>query len=169
MTKNGKSSPETGDFTQNQLIADIAHELVVQIAPQELPVFRPISEAYFNDPEKTLGARQDKDDMLGFGIGAAVPFLTPVALAVATEVVRFVAEEVKKTARAEGSHMVRDLTKKMFKKFRSEEKEVPAPLKPEQLAQVRRMAIEKARQFNIPEDKAGWLADSIVGSLVVPV
>jgi len=67
---------------QNQLVADLARDMVAEIAPQELPTFRAQSEAYFKDPERALKGQAGKDDMLGFGVGAAVTFLTPVVLAV---------------------------------------------------------------------------------------
>ncbi len=83
------------DSTHNQLVIDLGRDLISRIAPQEIPIFRANSEAYFKDPQKTLSARAGKDETLGFGIGEAAAFLTPVVLAVTTEVIKFLAEEVK--------------------------------------------------------------------------
>jgi hypothetical protein len=155
------------DLVDHQLIAQVARELVSDMAPQELPLFRANSEAYFKNPEQALAGQPAKDDMLGFGAGEATVFLTPVVLAVATEVVKFVTEEVKKSAQAEGSALVGDAVKAMFKKLRPPEKEkkTPPPLTAEQLAQVRAIALKKARQLKLSEDRARILADSVVGSL----
>ena len=158
------------DEVQKQLISDITKELVFQNAPQELPLYRAISESFFKDPEKTLKGKTGKDEMLGFGVGAAVMFLTPIALAVTADVVIYIAEEVVKNMIEEvSSNRASDLVRKMFKKFRpagNEGKEIPT-LSSEQLAQVHSRAFEKASQLNLPEAQARLLADSLVGSLVV--
>ncbi|MFQ6013946.1 MAG: hypothetical protein ACE5NP_00710 [Anaerolineae bacterium] len=165
------------DSTKNQLIANVARELVAQTAPQELPLFRATSEVYFKDPEKALKGGAGKDDMLGFGLAAAATFLTPVALAVASEVVEFVAEEVKESVEEESEELIDDAVKKVFKKFRREEEKKdkekeeppsPPPLTPEQLEEVRELALEKARQLNLSESQAELLADSLVGDLILP-
>ncbi len=160
------------DLTRDQLIRDIARDVVGQIAPQELPLFRATSEAYFKNPREVLEGKKPRDETLGFGLETAVAFLTPVVLAVATEVVKFVAERIKESLKEEGAGIVTELIKKMFKRFRStgeERGKAPAlaPLSPEQLAQVRQRAIEKACQLNLPEVQARLLADAIVGSLAV--
>jgi hypothetical protein len=158
------------DPTQAQLIAELSRDLVAQTAPQELPLFRPISEAYFKDPEKTLKREAGKDEMLGFGAGVAVTFLTPIVLAIMTQVVSFLIEEIGKSLRSEGSSLTSDIVKRMFRKFRggeSPEGKAPPALTPQQLAQVRELALEKAQQLNLPPNQAGLLADSIVGSLAV--
>lgn len=68
------------DLNQNQLIADLARDLTAKVAPQELPLFRANSEAYFNDPEKAIKGQASKDDILGFGIGEVAAFVTPSSL-----------------------------------------------------------------------------------------
>jgi hypothetical protein len=155
---------------RDELIADLSRDLVARAAPRELPLFRAVSDAYLRDHDETLEGQAGKDEMLGFGAEAAVPFLTPVALAVTTQVVAFVTEQVRQSVAEQGSGLIDELVKRMFKKFRSAEDDAkpnPPPLTPEQLAQVRRLAIEKARQLNLADVQAGLLADSIVGSLAI--
>lgn len=152
---------------QSQLIADITRDLVVQTAPQELPLFRATSEAYFKNPERIFSGQKGKDETLGFGVGAAVTFLTPFIFAIMTEVVEFIVEEVKKSAKEESSLLITDAVKNMFKKVRSEEKDAPPALRHEQLARVRQVAFEKARSLKLSESQAGLLADSVVGTLAV--
>ena len=181
------------ETTQNQLIADLARDVVIEIAPHELPMFRLQSEAYFKDPDSALEGHAGKEDMLGFGAGAAAAFLTPAVLAVTTAVVKFAAEEAKKSVQDEGADLISDIVKRMFKKFRPEEKkegegrkdeskkdeskkdeskkdkgkEGPLPLTPEQLKKVRELAFEQALQLRLSENTAETLAESLVGSLVV--
>jgi hypothetical protein len=73
----------------NQLIADVARDIVAQTAPQELPFFRATSVAYFKNPEKALKQQTGKDEMLGFGGGEVVTLLTPIVLTMMTEVFTF--------------------------------------------------------------------------------
>jgi hypothetical protein len=164
------------DSIDNQLVSDVARELVLQLAPQELPLFRANSAAYFQDPEKALAGQKGKDEMLGFGSGEVVVFLTPIALTVATEVVKFLVEEVKKSAKDESSAIIGDMVKRVFKKFKlaekkddkkKDEKKTSPALTPDQLGQVRDIALRKARQLKLSEARAKLLADAVVGSLAV--
>ncbi len=156
------------DIEDKDLITELARDVVSQIAPQELPLFRANSEAYFKDPEKVLQSQAAKDEMLGFGAGDAVVLLTPIVLATLDEVVKFVVEEVKKSVQGEGAARIQQAIKALFKKFRqpeADDKKKPAPLTPEQLVQVRRIAFNKARQLKLSEERAKLLADAVVGSL----
>lgn len=164
------------DSVDNQLVADVARELVTQLAPQELPLFRANSEAYFRDPDQALAGQKGKDEMLGFGSGEVVVLLTPIALTVVSEVMKFIVEEVKKSAKDESSALIGDMVKKVFKKFRREdqkdekkkdEKKTSPALTPDQLGRVRDMALGKARQLKLSEARAKLLADAVVGGLVV--
>src|SRR2546425_11933887 len=99
------------DIYHQQLIADVARELVTQTAPQELPLFRRLSETYFKNfkaPSQTRVDQVPKDEKLGFGMGEAVMFLTPIILAVGTEVVQYLAEQVVKTVKEEGAGLATD-------------------------------------------------------------
>lgn len=153
---------------QERLIAEVAREQVAQIAPQELPLFRAASAAYFENPKKALEGQAGKDEKLGFGLEAGIYLLTPIVLDVTGVVVKFLANEVLKSVQTESSGLIREYVKRMFKKFRppEQEEEKKGPLLTfEQARQVRKAAFERARQLNLPEDQAGLLADSLVGSL----
>ena len=41
----------------NQLVTDVARDLLAEIAPEEKPLLRAISESYFKNPDQTMGAR----------------------------------------------------------------------------------------------------------------
>jgi hypothetical protein len=154
---------------QNQLIADLARDIVAQIAPQELPLFRATSAAYFKNPEKALKKQTGKDEMLGFGAGEMVPLLTPVVLAVITEVVTFLTVEVKKAVAAESASLISEQVKNLFKKFHPEGEigqRDPAQLTHEQLARVHKLAYERFLQLKLPETQADRLADAITACLI---
>lgn len=160
------------DSVDDQVITDLAREQVARIAPEELPLFQVTSEAFRKNPEKALKGQASRDEELGFGVEAGVVFLTPVALAVTTEVVRFVAGEVRKSVEAESAGLIREFVKRLFDRFRparqeEEQKKTLPSLTPEQATQVRHLAFEKARQLDLPEAQAGLLADSLIGSLIM--
>ncbi len=155
---------------QNQLIADLTRDIVAQTAPQELPLFRIMSAAYFKNPDQVLKGQSGKDEMLGFGVAEAVVMLTPSILAIMSQVVNFVMAEVQNSVATNSADVIADLVSKMFKKFRPAEKKdqenLPA-LTTEQLTRVRNMAYQEARKLVLSDAQADLLADSIVGSLVV--
>ena len=159
------------DAVQNQVAADLARDLVNQVAPEEMPLFRATSEAYFKDPQRVLKEHTGKDEMLGFGTGEVIFLVTPVAVAVSVEVVRFVTEEVGKSFKAESSAFVAALVKSVFKKYRPilerEARPTASPLTPEQLREIHVIALTKARQLKLSEARAKILADALVGDLVV--
>jgi hypothetical protein len=164
---------------RQRLILEAARQVISDMAPEELPLLTPISVAYFANPEDTLRARQSKDKPLGFGVpGDVAQLVTPIALAVVMEVVAFLAEELRKSLKAEAPGVINDLVRSMFKKLRRTEPDaqqsavIPeqssAPtLTRQQLIQVREMAVQKGRQLGLTAKRANLLADSLVGGLAV--
>jgi len=152
----------------NQLVADVAKELLVQVAPQEKALFRSIRDSYFKNPDKTLADQKAKDEMLGFGAAEAVTLITPFVLAVTSDVIKFLFEEAQKVMQSESTSLINDTVKSWFSKFRhKDDKKSPPPLTAEQLEQVRKIAIKKAQQLKLSEKNTKMLADAIVGSLAI--
>ena len=81
------------DITQNQLVADIAHDVVAQIAPQELPFFSVTTEAYFKNPNKMRQEQVGKDEMLGFGAGEIAAF-SPIIITIVDDVLNYILGDV---------------------------------------------------------------------------
>ena len=150
-----------------QLVGDLSRDLVTQVAPQELPLFRANSEIFFRNPDELAVNRKAKDDMLGFGDGGIIVLITPVVLMVTQQVVQFVIEQVKKSAQEQGSALIDESVKKMFKKFRPVDGKKPNPLTADQLAQVRKVALKKAQELKLSDERARLLADALVGSLAI--
>lgn len=158
------------EIANQQLISEVARSLIADVAPQELPLFRANSDAYFKNSAKAQQSQAAKDEMLGFGPGGEIVLLTPVALAVLSDVIPFLIDEVKKAVQTESAAWISDTVKAMFKKFHlaeKAEKGKPLPLTPEQLAQVRHIVIKKAHQLKLSDERAALLADTVVGGLVV--
>jgi hypothetical protein len=162
-------------ITDDELAVALARSAVERAAPEELVIFPAASEAFLegDDPSK----RTRGDPMLGFGVESAVVLLTPVALTVAKDVLGFLRAQLKKQAEEHGDEAFDWLVKKIFRRGDDKTGSEPAPAPPppdvaqaaeltdEQLEEVRKLAIEKAKQLKLPKDKAELLADSLVGSL----
>jgi hypothetical protein len=152
--------------TDDALIEALARSAVERVAPEELPLFNATSEAYFSDPA-ALARTRSGDDMLGFGVDAALVLVSPVALQVAKDVIGFVVAQLRESARDEGEGAIKRLVARLVHRNEEEEDDdEPVPeLTDEQLEQVRTLALEKARSLRLSDTKATLLADSLVGSL----
>jgi hypothetical protein len=150
----------------DDLVAELARATVERAAPEELPLFGPISEAYRADPQSLDGGKP-RDEMLGFGVDAAVVLVTPVALQVARDVLGFLHEQLRERAREQGESAIDRLIARLVGKKEEQVPEAePVPeLTDAQLEQVRALAVEKARSLRLSEERAELLADSLVGSL----
>ena len=117
-----------------------------------------------------MPGRRSGDEMLGFGVDTAVMLVTPVALAVAKDVIQFIGTQLRARAEKEGAGAIDRLLNRLL---RSDAEAAPAggaptavpELTDEQLEQVRTLAIEKAKQLKLSDAKAELLAESLVGSL----
>jgi hypothetical protein len=152
--------------SDDALVEALARSAVEQVAPEELPLFRATSEAYFDDPA-SLERMGSRDDMLGFGVDAALVLVSPVALQVAREVIDFVTAKLRESAEEEGESAIKRLVARLVHRDGEEKAEQQSELTDEQLEQVRRIALEKARALKLPDAKAALLADSLVGSLAL--
>jgi len=153
--------------SDHELAADVGRDLVARIAPRELPLFRPISEAYFADPERAERAGEAGEEMLGFGVGGAEVMLTPIVLAVVTQVIGYLGEQVTAAARAEGASLSKEWVRWCFGKApRPPGGEASPPhLSPAELQLVHKQAVEKGLQLGLPPATAQLLSDALVGSL----
>ena len=149
------------------VVADAAREILARTAPQEMPLFRATSEADFADPEKALADRKPKDEMLGFGIEAAALLLTPVVIDVTRRVVLFLIAQFGDAVKKESGEAVDGFVHDLFHRGEGEgeAKEDVPDLTPEQLDEVREIAYSRALELDVPEDRAGLLADAVVGRL----
>ena len=103
--------------TDDALVAALARASVERAAPEELPLFRATSEAYFDDPA-SLERQRSGDEMLGFGVDAAVMLVTPVALAVAKDVIEFIGTQLRARAEKEGEGAIDRVLNRLLRRRR---------------------------------------------------
>ena len=151
------------------LASELAALSLEDAAPEELVLFPEVAEEYFRDPDGVLSA-QGRDEAVGFGLDVAM--LTPYALAVVVPVIKFLASVVEETAKEEVRTSLSERIRKLFRRDADEQPEADdaAPafaLSREQARAVRQTAFDQARGLGVDDARAGLLADSLVGRLVV--
>ena len=151
-------------MTEQELVASIATEAIRTVAPEEMPVFEAVQQVYFARGGTASVVAPTRESELGFGFGGELVALSPAALAIASEVVSFVANHMGEALKRETGAVISDRTRALFKRFGGKPS---AGLTPDQLNRVRSVAAEKAAALRIPASKAGLLVDAIVGGLAV--
>jgi hypothetical protein len=156
------------DAAQVELINDVARDIVQEETPEELPLFRVTSTAFFRDPERALHPGGWEEETLGFGAEVATA-LAPVILAATTEVVRYLVGEMKTSLKEQSSGAINDLVKRLFRRYRTPGTNAQATiaLTSSQLAEVRRRTLERARQFKLSAAQSEHLAEAMVATLAV--
>ncbi len=156
---------------ERELVQGLAATMVEEIAPEETLMFSRTADTYFEDPDRLLAAQSGDDEPLGFGVVAAVALVAPVALAVATDVMKYLFEELKKRFADETTEGIVLLVKQLFSKTPDEESGTAlaaeaVTLENDEIARVRSLAVEKATLLGLPTEKAQLLADALAGSLL---
>jgi hypothetical protein len=141
---------------------ELAHELVEALAPEELPSFALVAEPYLTDPRRAEKQLRDHDDPMGFGLGDALAMATPVIALVSGSVVTALSDSVAASVRDAGGKLVRKITRK------AKPHELPAAPEwtPEQLDEIREVALARALDLGMKKAKAATLADALVGALL---
>lgn len=154
---------------EEQIVAALGRMVVADVAPGEILEFDAISAAYFRNPQFVVPIKVRKDASAGMAL--ALGYLTPMILSVANQIVsQFFADRLQDSVAQSGRGVwarVRGSLGAAWQEPGEERDDAPEPvaLRPEQLAEVRHVALEKARQLNLPDVQAQLLADAMVGSL----
>jgi hypothetical protein len=150
------------DPQAQDLVIELARQVVAQVAPHEASLF-PAMSAQFR-LILARPTRSVRDDRLAFGAADAVALLTPLILTVCAEVGQYLLVELKETLKERGAATLTARLKAMFDRAAGVE-QGPPTFSTEQREQVRAIAFKKARQLNLDADRAHLLADAVVGSL----
>jgi hypothetical protein len=159
---------------QREEVSQAAEAIVGQIAPDELPEFGAVCEAYFRDGQHPrASARGDRDQALGFGTGAELVLLTPTILTVVSRVFEALGTGVQQGITKESAGLSVSLFAGVlghwFKQYRrtTAKRNTVHPRTAADLRQVHRVALTEAVRMGVPESTATALADAITGYLSV--
>jgi hypothetical protein len=142
------------EVVDQELVADLARDLVATIAPEELPLFAAMSKAWFADPARVQ--TNEGDDVLAFGVAEAAALLSPVLLAAAAHSLNYAGEEVGRNVATASVGWLREQLRRLFHRQDS-----GVSLDAQQIAQIRAITLETARKFRIPKAKATEIADAV--------
>jgi hypothetical protein len=151
---------------ERQLVVELSQLVLEQAAPEELLLFHETAKEYFEDPHAVLYPKR-QDERVGFGLDVAL--LTPYALAVATQVVRFLASTLIDAGIDRSRPLVIRLVRRLLRRSDQPTRPEggPEPLSPDQAGQLREITYQHAKGLGLPESQATLLADAVVGAVLV--
>jgi hypothetical protein len=156
------------DHEDRELAVELAASMLATVAPEEVSILPEVSDEYFADPDRAL--RAAREESLGFGIELAM--LAPFAIAVATEVVKFLLGLAKDALGPQVQSGVAEWVRRRFPNMTkppapaaqpAATAAAPATLTREQLQMVHGVALAKAQALGLDERQATSLADAVVG------
>ena len=153
----------------DEIVAEVGRDLVAQMAPAELILYRAKSEAFFQDRQTGHKKAKQKDEMLGLGTAETVAFLTPVILEALYAVVKIIGAEAAKRLGRDAGDLLSSAIRKLFKRSApagAKSVEISG-LTPEQLAQAHAAAVAAVLKWDRSPDQAGQIADVIVANLAM--
>jgi hypothetical protein len=143
--------------TQRDLATEIARCVVAEVANTELADFDATAEEYWHDPRRVRDAYRDGDELLAFG-DLASTLLTPAALYIAAEVVKFLFEAVKGSL----GELLGDFFKDLVGPGRKNIATAPQ-FTSEQVEQAYTLGRRAAKELGLPKAKS----DLLVGAVIV--
>ena len=150
---------------EQQRTADIARAAVSQLAPEELALFDVTWPAYLASPARIRARGRRQDDMIAFGVDMVVPLVTAAALTAAGAALQLIAERAGESF---GRRVLRRLRQLLRRGRQPAAVSGAVDLTPEMITRIRQVAHRQALAFDLSDERAGLLADAIVGGLVNP-
>lgn len=154
------------------LVVEVSRQIVDQIAPEEADLFDELLAEYDAGHLRVqTGAEPaETDDPLGFGIGEALPLVTPAVVAAVSGVLTYMAQQALETAKMEGAAIIRARVAAMLRlaiRNRPSAEDTSLQLSREQLRELRKLAEQKGEEFGMPVSDAARMADALIGVLVL--
>ena len=143
------------------LTLELSKEVLTVLAPDELPFFADVVQD-FHDGRQAGPDSRSRDEPLGFGIELSL--LAPYVVAVMPSVVSFLADILAASAKQEAATALGLMIRRLFKRP-SAASEATVRLTAEQGRQVRGITYKRAMAVGLDKERAGLLADAVVGSL----
>lgn len=137
---------------------DVVHDVVGQVAPDELPLLSGLRQLDDAEIGRRLGRRGGHDDPLGFGVGEIVVLVTPILWTALQQVANQAA-----VSAADGMW-----ARTMGKLRRKAHKQLPARFSHDDLATVRGTVLDVATKAGMKPARAEQLAASVVDRLMFP-
>jgi len=143
----------------------LARAAVSELAPGELPMFGAAADAF----DARAYRRSQADTTLGFGVGDAAAFLSPVVLLAASKAVEYALSQVESAATAAAHGLLKRAWVKLMRRLGYGAKPsatIPA-LSTEQLARARAVMLEALDGYRVLDEDRGRMADVLIGRLAL--
>ncbi|WP_157662173.1 hypothetical protein [Burkholderia ubonensis] len=144
------------------LVNEIARAILVDVAPNEVPVFSAVSIAYFANPKAAVKQARSKNSILGFGMDSTI-LLTPAVLHIVSEVCIFLAAEAAKDVLGDAIH---EAVRPFFIKPAPPDPKAQSNLTKEQIGKVHEIVLLNSKKLRLPAALAHSLANAITAQLV---
>lgn len=142
------------------LVTEWVRRLAPEIAPYELRLFHTQQDAYLANPEKVLKEHAHLDSLSGFELDGTMMFILPVLRRVLADVIQFVSDEFSARSGSPASETVQQF-------FSPTPANQQSRLTSKQVAEVRGLVLNQARQYRLSESKSQLLADVVTNHLQV--
>jgi hypothetical protein len=143
-----------------QPIAELARAIITQIAPRELPLFGPVSRAWFADPKPTR-LRAGGDKALGYGLTDTIPLITPFVLVAVTQVASYLSDVLSRALADTAKDAISERVARLFRRDSAS----PTSLSQAQLSDIRKTVMEVAHAAGVSDQQSSLVADALVGHL----
>jgi hypothetical protein len=147
--------------TKRFTVREVVHDVVADVAPEELPVLAGLSRLDDDEALRRLTRRRRPREPLGFGIDTIATLATAIAWVA-------VLESVKRMVQPAADGLSRGIGTRLRRLFRRRSAPTVVPvLTPEQLAEIHRRVLELAEQNGFGADRATVLAERLVARLAL--
>lgn len=140
-------------------VADVVRDIVARVAPEEVPVVDALAALNPGSASRRVARTGDRREPLGFGLGDVAVIVTPVVWVAVEHVVTRLTDSA--------ADSLVDRVRRLIRRRKAVEPVVALPLTAEQLAEVRRKALETAVRRGLTPEEAESIADAIVARLVL--
>jgi hypothetical protein len=153
----------------DDIVGEVGRDLVSQMAPEELILYRAKSDAFFKDLRTGRKKARQTDEMLGLGAAEIVPFVTPVILYALEIAVKPLVVAAAKRLGADAGDSLSNAIRRLFKRptrAGANSAEVSG-LTPAEVAQAHFAAVEAVLSCRRSPEQARQIADAIVAHLTI--
>ncbi|SHF56571.1 hypothetical protein [Streptoalloteichus hindustanus] len=140
-------------------VADVVRDVVARVAPEEIPIVDGLDALGADTAARHWAKAGARREPLGFGLGDAVVVVTPI--------VWWAVEHVAGRLAESATDGVVSRARRLFRRRKAIPRVVDLPLTPEQLAEVRRKALEAGARQGLPPERSEEIADAIVARLAL--
>lgn len=152
---------------QTEYVNRVARNVIVMIAPDELPQFDSTARAFNAASWRQRRRAARRNEALGIGVDGLLGMLTIAVLYVLSRILEKIADHYSEKA----ADTVRLRIRRWLRRILRRPRQMPAPWNPtrEQLAVIRTTAVREARAFGLTAAQADMVTDRIIAELAAPL